>query len=469
MVFSSPIFLFVFLPLVLLGYLLVPARLKNVFLFAASLFFYAWGEVFYSMLMLASITGNYLTGRLLETGTAKRKYVLAGGVAFNLLLLGFFKYANFLADTFNSLLSEPTGLVLDIPPIHLPLGISFFTFQAISYIVDVYRQETPVQRNFLNLGLYISLFPQLIAGPIVRYNSIAQQLTRRQTTLEAFEQGTGRFIYGLAKKVLIANPLGEVADALFTLPADQVPSSVAATAVVFYGLQIYFDFSGYSDMAIGLGRMFGFTFPENFNYPYIARSVREFWRRWHISLTTWFRDYLYIPMGGNRVAPRRIYFNLLTVFVLCGLWHGASWNFLVWGLWHGMFLVLERLGWGKRLDRGPSLLTHSYTLLVVFFGWIFFRTETIAIAWQFIQALFGLHGLVNDVYPLRLYVSNESLIAFAAGTVFSMPVLFQLRHRWQEYPILQGTIRVATLTVLLFLSILRISSGTYDPFIYFRF
>ncbi|MDW7772660.1 MAG: MBOAT family protein [Desulfobulbaceae bacterium] len=470
MVFSSAIFLFAFLPAVLVTYLLTPYRLKNLVLLAASIFFYAWGELFYCLLMLVSITGNYTIGRCIESSARHKKYILAGGVALNLFLLGFFKYTNFIVDSLNYLAGFFAPVSLIVPQIHLPLGISFFTFQAISYIVDVYRKETPAQKNYLNLGLYISLFPQLIAGPIVRYNTIADQLVRRNISLAGLDAGITRFIYGLAKKMLIANPLGEVADSLFALPPDQVPSTIALAAVIFYALQIYFDFSGYSDMAIGLGRIFGFNFPENFNYPYIARSVREFWQRWHISLTTWFRDYLYIPMGGSRVEPRRLYFNLFTVFVLCGLWHGASWNFLIWGLWHGMFLVLERTPQGGEwLRRSPSLLRHAYTLSVVFFGWVFFRTENIGAALAFIQGIFGSNGLTSHIYPLQLYVSNEAMIALFIGIIFSMPVLHKLKQFSPFHPAVYETVRVSTMTVLLVISILKVSSGTYNPFIYFRF
>lgn len=469
MVFSSAIFLFAFLPIVLLVYFVSPWRVKNLVLFAASLFFYAWGELFYCMLMLVSITCNYSVGRLIERSDRYRKHFLVFGVFLNLFLLGFFKYANFIADSFNSFVSLFATARLDIPDIHLPLGISFFTFQAISYIVDVYRRETPVQRNFLTLGLYISLFPQLIAGPIVRYNSIASQLVTRLISLDKLERGVARFICGLAKKMLIANPLGAVADSLFSLPADQVPASIAILAVACYALQIYFDFSGYSDMAIGLGRMFGFTFPENFNYPYISRSVREFWRRWHISLTTWFRDYMYIPMGGNRVSPPRVAFNLLSVFVLCGLWHGASWNFLIWGLWHGMFLVLERTPFLSGLAKLPAIARHFYTLSVVGLGWVFFRIEDMGSAWDFLTSMLGKNGFSSNLYPVQLYLSNEAVLAFIFGVVLSMPVVPRLDSMIKSDHAARGTVRVVTLSLLLFLSILKISSGTYNPFIYFRF
>jgi len=470
MVFSSTIFLFFFLPLLLPAYFFSPARMKNSVLLAASLFFYAWGEMFFTALMIASILANYVFGRLIGGGRARRKLFLALGIACNLILLGYFKYANFLADNISrgvALLTGHEGVPID--PIHLPLGISFFTFQAISYLVDVYREKNPAQKNILNLGLYIALFPQLIAGPIVRYNSIADQLKTRVVTLLSFEAGVTRFIYGLAKKLLIANPLGEVADRIFLLPPDQVPALVAWTGILCFTLQIYFDFSGYSDMAIGLGRMFGFTFPENFNYPYIARSLREFWKRWHISLTSWLRDYLYIPMGGNRVSDGRLIFNLLTVFVLCGLWHGASWNFLLWGLWHGLFLSLERTRFGTVLSRLPGAAAHAYALLVVIVGWVFFRIEAFADGLHYLSSMAGVNGFTSSLYPVQLYLTNEALLAGIAGAILAMPVFQACEKRILTSTWHGSVAKLGLVAVLLCLSMLKVSSGTYNPFLYFRF
>lgn len=469
MIFSSTIFLFCFLPLLLLIYFFSPNRAKNSILLAASLLFYAWGELFYTVLMAFSILANYVFGRLIDNSQFRKKQFLAFGVACNLLLLGFFKYANFIIDNLNSAFAPLNVARIELDAVHLPLGISFFTFQAISYLVDVYRKQNPAQKSLLNLGLYIALFPQLIAGPIVRYNSVARQLVSRTVTLHSFADGITRFIYGLAKKLLIANPLGEVADTIFLLPADQLPALVAWTGIVCFSLQIYFDFSGYSDMAIGLGRMFGFTFPENFNYPYIARSLRDFWRRWHISLTTWLRDYLYIPMGGNRRSRVRVTFNLLTVFVLCGLWHGASWNFLVWGLWHGLFLALERSSFGTLLARSPRIMAHAYTLLVVLVGWVFFRLEAMGEAVHYLFSMAGSNGFAHSMYPIQLYVTNEALIAAIAGLVLSTSLFragekYFLRQTWAG-----GINQVALVSLLLGLSMLKISSGTYNPFLYFRF
>lgn len=470
MVFSSTIFLFFFLPLLLLFYFFSPNRIKNTILLASSLFFYAWGELFYTALMVVSILSNYTFGRLIGSSTTQKKIFLGLGVGANLLLLGFFKYTNFIVNNFNKIaqaLFDFGGI--EVQPIHLPLGISFFTFQAISYLVDVYRKENPAQKNLLDLGLYISLFPQLIAGPIVRYHSVARQLVSRTVTLQSFEAGATRFIYGLAKKLLIANPVGEVADKIFFLPPDQLPALVAWTGVLCFTLQIYFDFSGYSDMAIGLGKMFGFTFPENFNYPYIARSLRDFWQRWHMSLTTWLRDYLYIPMGGNRVPQWRISFNLLTVFVLCGLWHGASWNFLTWGLWHGFFLALERTTLGKILNGMPRILTHFYTLLVVIIGWVFFRLEAFNDSLAYLSCMAGSKGFTSTLYPIQLYVTNEALLAGFIGIIFATPLFITCEKFLQKPTWYWGLTKIGFVALLLGMSMLKISSGTYNPFLYFRF
>ncbi len=354
MVFASPVFLFVFLPLTLLGYFAVPSKFRNVFLLLASLFFYAWGETIYVLIMLASIALNYFFGILIEQGMqaptgGRGRLALAAGITVNLLLLVYFKYANFLADNLNVSLARLSLPEIALGPVHLPIGISFFTFHAISYLVDIYRRQCTAQRTFVQCALYIALFPQLIAGPILRYRDMASQLISRTVTAAGFSAGIQRFVFGLAKKLILANPLGELADKVFAIPSGDLTAGPAWLGIICYGLQIYLDFSAYSDMAIGLGRMFGFHIMENFDYPYISLSIREFWRRWHISLSTWFRDYLYIPMGGNRGAAWRTYLNLTTVFLLCGLWHGASWNFVIWGLLHGVYLVLERVGFGRSL------------------------------------------------------------------------------------------------------------------------
>lgn len=377
MLFSSIIFLFQFLPLCLLLYFLAGKRLRNLLLLIASLVFYAWGESYYVLLMLVSILVNYICGLMIDRyrGRQAARGFLIAAIAFNVLSISVFKYANFLVDNLNTVLSQIGAGPIELAPIHLPIGISFFTFQAMSYAVDVYRRDASVQRNPLNIGLYIALFPQLIAGPIIRYHDIAAQLIRRRVRLDDLSYGIERFVVGLGKKVLIANQVAIIADQVFSFPYETLTPGVAWLGVLCYTLQIYFDFSGYSDMAIGLGRMFGFHFLENFNYPYISRSIREFWRRWHISLSSWFRDYLYIPLGGNHKGPLRTYLNLLIVFFLCGLWHGAGWNFVIWGLLHGLFLVIERLGFEKILNRCWSPLRYLYVMLVVCTGWVFFELK----------------------------------------------------------------------------------------------
>jgi alginate O-acetyltransferase complex protein AlgI len=401
MVFSSSIFLFLFLPGVLLVHFLLPSRFRNLWLFIASLFFYAWGEVIYSLVMLASIAINYtfamLIGRQLERRNATTLLRLA--VSTNLLLLIVFKYANFIAAQMNCLLTWlGIGSVELVEPIHLPIGISFYTFQAMSYVIDVYRGEVEVQRDPLKVGLYITLFPQLIAGPIVRYRDIAAQILSRSIQFADFTYGVRRFIIGLGKKVLIANTLAGPADKIFSCAPENMTPAVAWFGVACYAMQIYFDFSGYSDMAIGLGRMLGFRFLENFNYPYIARSMTEFWRRWHISLTTWFRDYLYVPLGGNRRGPLKTYANLLTVFLLCGLWHGANWNFALWGLFHGFFLIIERAKWNWHTPISLRPLAHVYVALVCMISWTFFRADTLANAFSLLSLMFG---IVHTALPIQ--------------------------------------------------------------------
>ena len=481
MVFSSTIFLFFFLPLTLLAYFVVGPRGRNAILLAASLLFYAWGETVYLLVMLFSIAANYLFGLLIDQARQRGR---RGGLAFvcavatNLGLLGFFKYANFLVDNLNPVLPVLGLAPMDIGRVHLPIGISFFTFQALSYIIDLYRNETTVQRSLLNFALYKALFPQLIAGPIVRYRDVAREIERRTVSLHDFASGVQRFIIGLGKKVLIANVMGRAADTIFATPAETLPATLAWTGAIAFMLQIYFDFSGYSDMAIGLGRMFGFHFLENFNYPYIARSVREFWRRWHISLSTWFRDYLYIPLGGNRHGPVRTGANLLLVFLLCGLWHGASWTFLIWGVYHGIFLVLERVPAVRRLlDRLPAPVQHAYVLLVVLVGWVFFRADTFAHALAYLEAMvdFSRPPLFNS--QLFLALNNEFSLTLAAAVIGSTPV-FMLLQRWRTgRPIvpapamrwLAATAQVGSLGFVLVYSIAAVLGGAHNPFLYFRF
>ncbi|XCN75003.1 MAG: MBOAT family protein [Candidatus Electrothrix aestuarii] len=480
MVFSSITFLFFFLPVVLLGYLCVGKRGRNLFLLLASLFFYLWGEQLFVLVMLASIIMNYLFGLLLDRaemqGSRAGKFLLAAALVANLGMLGFFKYANFAVDNLNLLFSWVSVPRIPLNEVHLPIGISFFTFQAMSYLIDLYRQEYKAQKNPLYLGLYISLFPQLIAGPIVRYRDIAEHIKKRTVSLHDFACGAERFIFGLGKKVLIANPMGQMADHIFGMQAAQLSTGTAWLGVICYTLQIYFDFSGYSEMAIGLGRMFGFHFLENFNYPYISRSIREFWRRWHISLSTWFRDYLYIPLGGNRHGNKRTSLNLLIVFLLCGLWHGASWNFILWGLMYGFFLVVERGKWGRILAGIHPLGQHCYTLLVVINGWVFFRLEQLAEAGSYFSVMYGFAGAERMHPRISMECNALFLSSFVAGILLSLPLYPWLRGQWRIWTrehapaaVFVQSAKLVLISTLLLFSAGLISVGAYNPFIYFRF
>ncbi|MGB0390011.1 MAG: MBOAT family O-acyltransferase [Salibacteraceae bacterium] len=390
------------------------------------------------------------------------------GVVFNLILLGIFKYTNFFVQNINGIL--PADKAMNFEKIILPIGISFFTFQSISYLVDLYRGEVKVQKNIIKLSLYISLFPQLVAGPIVRYYDIAKDLTNRNHTLELFKSGVIRFVIGLSKKLLIANVMARLADEIMILPANELDAFTAWIGIIAYTLQIYFDFSGYSDMAIGLGRMFGFKFLENFNFPYISSSIQEFWRRWHISLSTWFRDYLYIPLGGNRLGVSRTYLNLGIVFFLTGLWHGASWSFVVWGLFHGTFLIIERLGFNQVLSKN-KVLGHIYTLLVVMIAWVFFRIENIGDAIAYIQLMFTGNSNVN----LNFMPTYEQWLFMGVGLFFSfngVKLLKQFSYKYLQFETHPVTSELVKTTVIMFLflyCIMALSSNAYNPFIYFRF
>jgi len=484
MVFASSLFLFLFLPLTLAGYFLIGTRWKNHFLLAMSLLFYAWGEPIYVLLMLVSIALNYATGILLHLQRQKPRPMLTEGrilavsVSANIGLLLYFKYANFFLANLNVVLQFLSLPPILRPPVSLPIGISFFTFQAMSYVIDVYRRETDVQFNPVNCALYVALFPQLIAGPIVRYHDVAKQIISRTVTRHQFSSGIQRFVFGLSKKVLLANPLGDVADNIFAVPVHDVTTGMAWLGIACYTLQIYFDFSGYSDMAIGLGRMFGFEFLENFDFPYISQSIREFWRRWHISLSTWFRDYLYIPLGGSRVSPLRTYLNLWIVFFLCGLWHGANWNFIVWGALHGMYLVIERLGWQNSLEKLWRPLRHGYTLLLVIISWVFFRAETLSQAVHYLSSMAGLTQASGLRYYALFYCDPKTVLTLLIGCVFATPCAgtfarwAQQRVEQAEWRCGQGALDVAyycLLMLLLGLSAAALAAGTYNPFIYYRF
>jgi alginate O-acetyltransferase complex protein AlgI len=486
MLFSSAIFLYLFLPLLLAVYFLLPCRVRNLLLLLASLEFYLWGENTYIWVLLVSIALNYLMGLGMSQAkeNRRRRLLLFVAVAVNLSLLGFFKYADFTIENLNRLREHLHLSPLRQPRIHLPLGISFFTFHALSYVIDIYRREATALRNPVDFALYISFFPQSIAGPIIRYTDVAGQLARRTISTASFTSGLQQFVFGLSKKMLLANTLAAPADAIFStsLPAAGLTCAVAWLGVICYTLQIYFDFSGYSDMAIGLARMFGFAFRANFNYPYLACSITDFWRRWHISLSSWFRDYLYLPLGGNRHGRFRTYFNLTLVFFLCGLWHGASWTFVTWGLFHGGFLVLERMGLGRRLERLP-LLRHGYTLLVVMIGWVLFRAENFAQAQLFLKAIVGLGQGDSQQYALNTFLDNATLPALLAAVICSAPVLVLIqrlsvqtlvltaRRRWLAGGLeaFYAAVSAAGVVMLLIASAMQLASGTYNPFIYFRF
>ena len=481
MLFTEPLFLFLFLPLLLPVYYLAPARLRNYVLIAASFVFYFAGEKPFAWVLVLSVLLNYFAARALDKSDGRaRRRALAAGVACNLLLLGGFKYTNFIAANLDALLAAAKLPTLRPPPVHLPIGISFFTFMGISYLVDVYRRQLKAQESLSNFALYITLFPHLIAGPIVRYADIAGEIVSRRTTRAEFAEGVRRFTVGFGKKMLVANAVAFPADKIFALAPQQLTTGLAWTGAVCYALQIYFDFSGYTDMAIGLARMFGFHFPENFNYPYVSASITEFWRRWHISLSTWFRDYLFFPLGVRR-KPWRVYMNLLIVFFLCGLWHGASWNFVVWGLFHGAFLVIERAGLLKTLGKIPSPLRHAYALLVILIGWVFFRADTLTHAVNYLGAMAGLTAGAEPMYAPSFFFNGELLLALAIGLIGSAPVLPALGRRAEALAerfsgaaglAFEGGWRAAhalAIALVVFASATQSAAATYNPFIYFRF
>lgn len=468
MLFSSMSFLFIFLPIVSAAYLLARKDLRNYILLVASLLFYAWGEPSYLAIMLLTVIINYIGAIYISRSKDKqhRLDLLILTVLADFGFLFYFKYFNFLLENIN--ITFYTGI--DFIDVVMPIGISFYTFQALSYVVDVYRGEVKAQRDIYKLALYICLFPQLIAGPIVKYHDVEAQIDGRKVDFDKVVYGVKRFIIGLSKKMLIANTLGAVADKVFCQSVDQFDTFTAWIGAIAYSLQLFYDFSGYSDMAIGLGAIFGFKFLENFNYPYISRSITEFWRRWHISLSTWFKEYLYIPLGGNRVSKTRNYLNLFIVFLTTGIWHGASWNFIFWGLWHGMFIIVERItGWHKK-DGGILLssLQHIYTILAFVIGWVMFRADNMSYAWSYIKNMFGLVKEHDISYKMLYYVDNVELLAFAAGVVCAMPVFKTMLDIKYDYKWLRAGVNVWLLWLFL-LSVSSIAASTYNPFIYFRF
>ena len=511
MVFSSIFFLFLFLPIVLSIYYLMRLpwlfknqifknRISNIWLLLASILFYCWGEGLYIFVIFFSSSVDYLAGLImagafktkgpvatLQHGTHRtktQKLALVLSLSCNLGLLAFFKYYNFGIENVSAALSFlgiHSQLLDSVTSIALPLGISFYTFQSMSYTIDVYRGDATATKNYADFICFVTLFPPLIAGPIVRYRQVEHELVYRKINLETIALGIMRFSFGLAKKVLIANKVGEVADKVFAIPDNELTFGLSWLGIISYSLQIYFDFSGYSDMAIGLGHMLGFKFLENFNYPYISKSIKEFWRRWHISLSSWLRDYLYIPLGGSRVSHGRHIFNLWVVFFLCGLWHGASWNFVIWGLFHGSFMVLEGMRFGKWLKVWPPIFQHIYTLLVVVISWVLFRAITLQQTWAFLKAMVGAGLGTGQQYYVDFYLLPDVTLAIILGIIFSTPI-FPYLKRWGEtfiakrsdtsQPILimaWNLARYTTMIFLLFMSSAYLSSGTHNPFIYFRF
>ncbi len=475
MLFTSTCFLFLFLPIVVGGYFLMRGiTARNAFLLLASLFFYSWGELAYCWVMLAVIAVNYASAILIERseGHVQRSALLAVTVVADLAILIIFKYAGFFAGTANSALAGLKMPELQLGSIHLPLGISFFVFHSLSYTVDVYRRSAPAQRNPFNMALYIALFPQLVAGPIVRYHEIKDQLHERTHTVEKAAEGVRRFITGLGKKMLIANALAVPVDKIFALPANEVTMPIAWLAAICYTFQIYFDFSGYSDMAVGLALLFGFRLPENFNYPYAAKSMQDFWKRWHMSLSRWFRDYLYVPLGGNRCSQGRVCLNLVIVFFLCGLWHGASWQFVVWGLYHGFFLGIEKYGLGQVLERFWTPVRHAYVAMVVVLSWVLFRADSFPQAMQFYAAMFGFAPGLSTQH-IELFLSRDIAVLLLIALVASLPIrhvankIFERLATLRPFPIY--SLQTTWVLAVLILSISEIAAGTYNPFIYFRF
>lgn len=469
MVFSSLIFLFIFLPLVLGLYYFLPKKYGNTILLIFSLLFYAWGEPIYILLMIFSIIMNFYFGSWIHNSQEKghgEKFAISVSIACNLLLLCFFKYLAFAMGNLNLLLnlfSQPEFTVINLK---LPIGVSFYTFHAISYLIDIYRKNSRYQDNIYTLALYLALFPQLVAGPIIRYHFIEHQLITRNVTLDSCSAGIRRFIIGLGKKMLIANQLGEYADIVFNIPANQLGFTTAWIGIICYTLQLYFDFSGYSCMAIGLGKMFGFDFPENFNYPYISSSIKDYWNRWHMSLSSWFKDYLYIPLGGNKKGKARQYMNQLIVFALCGLWHGANWTFVIWGLYQGVFLILHRTRVNYYYEKIHVSFRHVSTMIIIMYGYVFFRSETVSQAVQYIKALTGFQkGAV--IYP-----GDMRLIVFfcIAGAIGSVPLysIFKIKDYVEKYASLRF-VQEFFLLIVMMLCVVQLIVSTFNPFIYFRF
>ena len=472
MVFSSVTFLFYFLPIVILLYFLVEKKYNNIVLLIASLIFYAWGEGLFVLVLLLDVIINYVFAFLIdrtENANTKKKYLFIA-IASNLAILFYYKYIDFVISNLNSMLKVFNKKEIPLLNVVLPIGLSFFIFQGMSYVIDVYRKEVPVQKSIFKLALYISMFPQLIAGPIVRYKDVVNDIDIRKINFDEVCSGTERFIIGIAKKVMLADILAGVSDNIFEAGAHQLSPATAWLGAICYTLQIYYDFSGYSDMAIGLGKILGFHFPENFILPYTSLSVTEFWRRWHITLGSWFRDYLYIPLGGNRRG--NVYINLMIVFILTGLWHGANYTFVFWGLWHGFFVVAERF-FRKHIPtlKISGVVKYIYTMLVVIFGWIFFRSTGLGSGFRYIKALFGILDLDDFIfYGFSYYIDGQVILTIMVGILISTGIFKRIYDRFicrvsRNHPVLKYT----ALALLLISSAAMIINGNYSPFIYFRF
>ena len=466
MLFSSVTFLYIFLPVVCALYICAKKELHNIILLAASLLFYAWGDVHYLALMLFVIVINYLGAIFIDKYYVRRKFILCFTIILNLSILVYFKYFNFIFENLNNLFNTNIKFL----EIIMPIGISFYIFQAMSYLIDVYRGECKVQKDFYKLALYISLFPQLVAGPIVKYHDVAEQIEARDVNFNKVQYGVKRFIIGLSKKVIIANTLGCIADKIFVQAPDTFSSAIAWLGAIAYTFQLYFDFSGYSDMAIGLGYLFGFKFMENFNYPYISKSITEFWRRWHISLSTWFKQYVYIPLGGNRINLSRTCLNLGIVFFLTGLWHGASWNFVIWGLWNGFFIIFEKLtGWHHETEnRFINIIKHCYTVLIFVLGWVIFRADNMSYAAEYLKNMFGLAKVHDVAFALPYYIDTYECIILFIAVICSLPLFKNILNLYEKSKILYSTVNVLLLCLFFYCTILIVVS-TYNPFIYFRF
>lgn len=467
MIFSTPLFLFYFLVLTLLLYYVVPRKCRNVVLLASSLFFYYWGERGYAIIMVLSTVIDFTHGLLVEHFKKKGKdkaarWVVASSIFFNLALLGYFKYWDFLAQSLHQI-----GLdVMPIQNIHLPIGISFYTFQTMSYTIDVYRGDARAQRSILNFGTFVTLFPQLIAGPIIKYKDLGQQIDRRAYSVDRFASGVQIFMIGLGKKLLLANNIGMLWDSYQALPLTDITIAGAWLGVIAFAFQIYFDFSGYSDMAVGLGRMLGFAFLPNFHYPYISKSITEFWRRWHISLSTWFREYLYIPLGGNRCTKRRWICNLFVVWAATGIWHGASWNYLIWGLYFFVLLIVEKFFLLHKLEKAPAFVAHLYTLFLVLISWAIFALEDFSHLSGYLKVMFGLGG-VSFVDGAFGYYLRSYLPMLCAAVVASTPLC---RNVYQSLtPKIQTVVCILLVAVALVVCTAYLVASTYNPFLYFRF